>query len=160
LQPSEIAGWQSALKAGLTIEDLARAFLSSLEYQRDFITQTNATVLKREAQPLEVDGWLGAMQAGLGEERVDAMFLGWAEYDGEHGGTAESWLTGLYADVFQRTPDAAGLLHWEEDLQNGISRESVGSPAGTPVFLTSTVTSPSAADMAAGFRYGWTVTKD
>jgi hypothetical protein len=124
-QPSEIAGWQSALNAGLSLGDVARAFLASPEYQSDFITQTYATVLKRGAQPQEVNGWLQAMQAGLSEEGLTALFLASAEYYNEHGGTAESWLGGLYSDVFQRTPDAAGLLHWSEELQNGTSRESV-----------------------------------
>src|SRR5262249_54986182 len=31
-QPSEIAGWQSALNAGRSLTELARAFLSSQEY--------------------------------------------------------------------------------------------------------------------------------
>src|SRR5207245_352171 len=41
-----------------------------------------------------------------------------------------------------------------------INGAATTSPEGVPVALTSSVTSPSAADMTAGFGYAWSVTKD
>jgi uncharacterized delta-60 repeat protein len=41
-----------------------------------------------------------------------------------------------------------------------INGAPASSPEGTPIALTSTVTDPSPADMAAGFTYAWSVTKD
>lgn len=124
-QPAELAQWQSALTAGESMSDVARAFLASPEYQTEYIRDTYSTVLKREALPQEVTGWLQATQAGLSEERLTAQFLASDEYYEAKGGTAETWLTGLYWDLFQRAPDATGFFLWREGLQNGASRETV-----------------------------------
>jgi PKD repeat protein len=124
-QPAELASWQNAVNAGQSLEELAEAFLSSPEYQSDFISDSYTTLLKRQPQPQEVNGWLQATQAGLGEERLTAQFLASDEFYQEHGGTPEGWLTGLYWDLFQRTPDAAGFFLWREDLQSGMTRETV-----------------------------------
>lgn len=126
-QPAEVPGWQNALEAGQGLGNLARAVLSSPEYQTDFISSTYTTVLKREPQIFEVNGWLRAVQAGLGEEGLTAQFLASDEYYQEHGGTPEGWLTGLYSDLFQRGPDAAGFFLWKNELQSGTSRETVAS---------------------------------
>ena len=54
-----------------------------------------------------------------------AQFLASNEYYQDQGGTPEGWLTGLYRDLFNRTPDAASFFLWNQELQNGTSRQTV-----------------------------------
>jgi hypothetical protein len=124
-QPSELPAWQNALDAGYSLGNLASIFLSSQEYETGFITDKYASYLKRGAQPSEMDGWLQAMQAGLSEERLTSLFLASDEYYQRHGATANGWLTSLYSDLFQRSPDSAGFSVWTQALLNGNSRESI-----------------------------------
>src|SRR5262249_32591032 len=70
-------------------------------------------------------GWQQPMAAGLSEEQLTAQFLASSENYGQHGATAEAWLTGLYQDVFHRGPDALGFFLWNHDLQQGLSRDTV-----------------------------------
>jgi hypothetical protein len=124
-QPSELTGWQSAVNAGRSLQELAQAFLASPEYQTDFITDTYTTLLKRQPQPQEVNGWLQATQAGLSEESLTAQFLASNEYYQDHGSTQGGWLTGLYWDLFQRTPDPTGFYFWRDQLQSGMTRQTL-----------------------------------
>lgn len=39
--------------------------------------------------------------------------------------TDQGFLTGLYADAFHRAPDASGVSYWIEQLDSGVSRNSV-----------------------------------
>jgi hypothetical protein len=79
-----------------------------------------STYLHRAADAVGRAFWVNELLGGLSEEAVAEGFLTSAEYQQAHAGTA-AYLTGLYADVLGRAPDASGLDSWQTAAQGGLS---------------------------------------
>lgn len=124
-QPSEVAGWNAALAAGLSRTQVANAFVNCDEYHMDLILQDYRTFLGREADPTGLQGLLQAMRNGLTPEQTTAAFLASGEYYQRQGGTLQGWIAALYRDVLGRPADAGGLAGWMQAVQRGASRNAV-----------------------------------
>jgi hypothetical protein len=118
----EIASWQANLPPGSTTQQVAQGILGSDEYRGDQVQADYAGFLSRQASPTELQSWI---QTGLGQARLEAAILGSDEYYAGHGRNAGTWITGLYQDVLNRNPDAAGLAQWQGLLAAGMSRQAV-----------------------------------
>src|SRR5439155_23040598 len=75
-----------------------------------------AAYLARPAGAGEAAGWLGLLAqapAGPGQPSPDSLFRGAVlsspEYLARAGNTTQGWVAGLYGNVLNRAPDAAGF---------------------------------------------------
>jgi hypothetical protein len=123
--PAEVSGWVDRLNAGATPLEVAQAFTTSSEYATNEIRADYNVFLGRQPAPAEVAGWLQPLQAAAGEKQVEAGFLASEEFFSRQGGSALSWLNGVYKGVLGRAPDPAGLNLWSQLLQAGTSRAAV-----------------------------------
>jgi hypothetical protein len=120
---AEIAGlefWIDLLHGGATRQQIAEGVWESAEHRGLEVDQFYATYLHRAADASGRAFWVHELLGGLSESQVAEGFLTSAEYRQAHPGT-DAYLTGLYADVLGRAPDAAGLDHWEAAAQGGLS---------------------------------------
>jgi hypothetical protein len=122
---AEVSGWVSLLTHGFTPLQVAQGFVESPEYRSNLIARDYRTLLGREPEPFGFNNWLAAMQQGLLAQQVLAGFLNSNEYYTNHGGTNAGWVTGLYHDLLNRSPDPAGLNVWLQFMQSGLSRPAV-----------------------------------
>jgi hypothetical protein len=88
------------------------------------VDQYYATYLHRAADAEGRAAWVAALLGGMSEEQVAAGFLTSAEYQQAHA-SPTAYLSGLYADVLGRQPDAPGLAAWQQAAQGGLSRQAL-----------------------------------
>jgi hypothetical protein len=116
--PSEVGGWVRALQAGVSPTAVAHGFAASAEREGQRITADYQTYLGRDPEPGAVANWVNGFLSGLSNENVIAGFVGSPEYFDNHYGDAPDWLTGAYQDILARSPDAAGLQVWLNELRS------------------------------------------
>jgi PKD repeat protein len=121
----EVAGWVSAIDSGTSITDVVHRFTASPEFQGNLITNDYQTLLGRMPASWEASVWLSQMQAGLDERQIEAGCLASREYYANHGGTNTGWLNGLYSDLLNRAADPGSLATWNQQLQQGVSRQTI-----------------------------------
>jgi hypothetical protein len=125
--------WLQQLHARATHTQLANAFWISAEHRGLEVDQFYTTLLHRAADAAGRQAWVNALLAGASENDVVVDFLTSGEYTASHPDVA-SYVTGLYADLLSRSPDAAGFAFWSQILQTG----SRSRGAVAYYFLTST----------------------
>jgi len=77
-------------------------------------------VLDREPDAEGFRYWEDRMDAGLSLERLVDHFIASDEFQSRYAGTDNTgFVTGLYENVLDRQPDAAGLEWWTEQLESG-----------------------------------------
>jgi virginiamycin B lyase len=116
--PGGLSFWLQQLRAGATHDQLAQAFWVSAEHRGLEVDQFYSTFLHRAADAAGRQAWVNDMLAGATEDDVAIAFLTSQEYTASHAAVA-SYVTGLYTDVLNRQPDAAGLSYWDQILQSG-----------------------------------------
>lgn len=104
---------------------VAVAFTQVLGYDGAIVSRAYQQYIGREPDDAGLNYWVGRMQAGLTEEQLDAAFIGSPEYVRDHGGNAAAWVTGMYQNLLDRSPDAQGLQYWTARLQAGESHDAV-----------------------------------
>src|SRR5262249_26979232 len=139
-QPSEAASWAAALDAGQSHQAVAQGFTLGDEYRSNLIRAEYRSFLGRDPEDAGVAGWLSRLQTGLTDEQLTALVLGSQEFYQQQGGSAISWLTGVYGAELGRGPDASGFIFWLNVLQSGAPREAVAflivsSPEGRGLAL-------------------------
>jgi photosystem II stability/assembly factor-like uncharacterized protein len=117
---AEAGMWSNALQHHLTFAQAAQDFVLSSEYKANVIQGYYQNYLGRAADPAGLAGWLGLMQQGFNSQNILAGFLTSSEYFTEHGSTAAGWISGLYQDLLNRSPDTASFNVWVQDFQNGL----------------------------------------
>ncbi|HEV3447791.1 MAG TPA: DUF4214 domain-containing protein [Gemmataceae bacterium] len=121
----EDAGWLQAMQNGMSIEQVAQAFLTSPEYATLQITNDYANLLGRQPETGAVDAWLGTMRTTGDSYAFTAGILNSPEYYLLHGNEATHFVESLYANVLGRSSDAAGLSYWSAGLAQGGTRQQV-----------------------------------
>ena len=132
-QPSsaDVSFWVAALNGGVTRLVMAQAIWESPEHRGIEIDQYYGQYFNRAADPAGRAYWVTLMGLGVSETAVGLQFLSSPEYALAHP-TLESYLIGLYQDVFGRVPDLGGVLFWQAQSGAGASRTQLASG-----FLTS-----------------------
>lgn len=105
-----LAYGQNPLKASFT-DDLYRIYGATLGREPDFAG---------------LEGWADKMAGGTSYQSVVAGFVGSAEFQQTYGSLSDSgFVTLLYQNVLERSPDNEGLQTWQERLATGWTREMV-----------------------------------
>lgn len=120
------AFWVDGLNGGtLTPSRAVLGIEGSQEYVKDQVDAMYLHYLQRAADPQGQQHWVAVVQAGGTFEQVAEALASSQEYYALHGGTDQGFVTGLYADVLNRSASTAELTAWETGLESGTSRNSV-----------------------------------
>ncbi len=71
----ELAGWETALDAGVSPAEVAVVFLTSQEYRTDLVQNDYVTYLLRTADSGGITAWVDALNAGATDQQVLAQNL-------------------------------------------------------------------------------------
>ncbi len=119
-----LSDWVRFLEGGGSRAQVAQTFWESAEHRGLQVDQLYATHFNRTADAGGRAHWIGALLAGQSEHGVARALLASEEYRRDHANDT-AFLTGLYADVLGRAPDAAGLAHWRMGARFGIDRATL-----------------------------------
>lgn len=135
--------WANALNKGMPLPEIAQAFLSSPEGQprwetignAEFAVQLYHTALHRDPDPVGLAHWLQKLDAGISREDAAISFalsdenLAGLQNVFEAGvfvpDLASANVARLYYAVLGRSPDAAGLNYWSNQLRHGAPIQDV-----------------------------------
>ncbi|MCL3862700.1 DUF4214 domain-containing protein [Actinotalea sp. K2] len=123
--PSGLATWTDALRAGTPRVAVANAVTGSEEYRSRLITASYKAFLGRSPDPSGLQHWLGHMRAGMTIQEMEAGFLASPEYYLGSGSNDRRWVTRLYGHVLDRAPGASEVTFWRQQLAGGMSRHAV-----------------------------------
>lgn len=122
----------------VTFQDVAHGFTDSTEFRQEFVEDAYVRYLNRKPSQAEVNSWVGNFHNGDDHQEANdelnilSGIAGSQENFNTHGGTAQSWVAGLYSNVLGRTGSTAEIQGW---LNSG----NVGGPSTgvARAFLTS-----------------------
>ncbi len=120
--PSEVDVEVAKLRQGLPTVRVIDEFSSSDEWAGSLIDGYYRSTLGRSADPVGRANWLRVLASGMSPADVAARFYASDEYFRRSGGTPHAWITDLYAEILHRRPDPAGLRHWMQMHDRGVSR--------------------------------------
>jgi len=79
-EPGAVAGWVGQMKRGMTVQEVARGFLTSEEYTRNIVREAYTRFLRRTPDQGGWDDWGNRVKAGLAHQDLAAGFLASLEY--------------------------------------------------------------------------------
>ena len=151
-EPEGFLFWVNKLESGeLKAADLVQGFLGSEEYQslgknnEQIVTDCYRVMLNREPDAEGLKFWKNRIDTGMTYQSVCCGFVDSVEFinlaaqygvipgkiklmyarDQDYDRTA--FVYRLYVDCLERAPETAGLEHWCQMLQNGMSGTNVAS---------------------------------
>lgn len=117
---SEIAGWGSALQAGLPRGQVAGGFVNSDEYRLIRIDAAYQDILKRPAESGGRMSWLNGMKRGvLTTDDIERALYASDEFFAQQGGTNGDFVKALYVDVLHRPAVASEWQGWAAQIDAG-----------------------------------------
>jgi len=128
----EIQGWVSSLRAGLSLADVGRAFLSSDEYLDNQVDDAYRIFLGRAADAEGRDGWVEQLRQGMTYEEMAALFLTSGEYQSRYP-DAEGFVRSLFRNELGREGDEGEVQGYVARLTAGETRDALARG-----FITST----------------------
>jgi hypothetical protein len=131
-----LAGWVAAINNGMSNQAVATAIWQSQEHRTDEVTSYYQTFLGRSPDSAGLAAWVNLMMTGqLNEQGVEIAFLTSGEYLNNHP-TADSYITGLYLNLLNRSPQIFELAIWEPILsQNGTTFVSAAIVTSTEKYI-------------------------
>jgi hypothetical protein len=112
------ASWTASLQAGATRLQVVQGVWASAEHRGREVDQLYAAYLRRAADPTGRAFWMNALQGGLSEAEVATALMTSDEYLQAHADPT-AYLSGPYADVLGRSPNAAERALWQQAAQGG-----------------------------------------
>lgn len=117
--------WVDLLDHGASPTSVVLAVEASTEYLNDQVSAMYQLYLQRVPDAGGAQHWVSFLQAGGTLEQVAAGLTSSQEYFVLHGGTNQGFITGLYANVLNRSASTGEIATWETALDSGASRASV-----------------------------------
>ncbi|MEC3860184.1 DUF4214 domain-containing protein [Mesobacterium sp. TK19101] len=137
--------WVGRLETGTSRQDVVLGFsesaefiastrIESLSYGKtllkasftDDLYRVYGATLGREPDFAGLDGWADKMASGTSYQSVVAGFVRSAEFQQTYGSLSDSgFVSLLYQNVLERSPDSEGLQTWLDRLATGWAREKV-----------------------------------
>ena len=115
-----------SLNGGLGTDTLIADGPVSWDASAASIYRLYLTTLRRAPDDGGFANWVNQMHGGTTLTTVTSGFINSAEFSLVYGSLNNTqFVTTLYANALNRTPDSAGLNHWVSLLNSGSSRESV-----------------------------------
>lgn len=83
-------------------------------------------IFDREPDVGGLDGWVTSLAGGTAFQTVVAQFMASPEFQSTYGATTDAeFITLLYNNVLDRSPDAGGFAAWSSQLAGGMTRETL-----------------------------------
>jgi hypothetical protein len=121
-----LANWTALLDQGTSRTLVAQAIEQSPEWRTDQVQALYRQFLHRTADSSGLSTFVAFLNEGGTLEQVKAILTGSAEYLQVRGHAAtDGFLTALYQDALNRSPDAGGLAAFTQALNMGASRQQV-----------------------------------
>lgn len=120
-----LRAWTTRLQSGMPRATAAASLASSDEHRSRLIAAAYRDYLGREPDAQGAAHWLQTVRGGSTLPDVEGRILSSSEYYRTAGGTAQAWVTRLYADVLGRTPSAAEVGVWTRRIAAGMSQPEV-----------------------------------
>lgn len=122
-----------ALHQGASRYSVTAALAFSSEWAGVKIDELYQAVFGRKADAVGRAYWLDQMARGRRFERVAADFYGSPEFYAKSGSTTRGFVTALYGEIQDRSPDAGGLAFWTDQ----IDRKKIGRGSVAAAFYAS-----------------------
>lgn len=123
--PIGLRFWAGVLDQGvLTRDQMARAFVTSLEYRAILVAEQYRTFLRRDTDAGGLNFWVNYIGGGGIIEDLKSLILGGDEYFRNAGSTNDGYMTQLYRDLFGRDLDGGGRAFWVDLLTRGTLQRS------------------------------------
>ncbi len=125
---SETAYWVNRIDSGVeSVTDVVAAFTASTEAADQVAPIINLyfTAFGRVPDTAGLQYWVGAQQSGMSLGNIAQAFIQSNEFAQRPSTDDAGFLASVYQNALGRTPDAAGLAYWGEQLANGVSRDQV-----------------------------------
>jgi len=104
--------WLNALASGMSTNQIAQFFASSVEREAIIITNDYTGFLGRAPEAGAVNTWLMFEAQGHGRADVASQILASDEFFRDHSNLPSSFIVGVYQDVLNRTPSQAEINIW------------------------------------------------
>ena len=143
---AEIAGWTDLMKAGLDRAGVVNGFSESAEFKKTTLQDANSfsvngnpaewsdevyrlyrATLDRDPDFVGFAAWSDILAGGRAFEQVISGFASSPEFKNAYGDLSDpaAFVTQLYSNVLDRSPDDLGLADWVDLLNSGTTREAV-----------------------------------
>lgn len=123
-----LAGWVAALNQGVSRTQVALAFQQSQEWRTNQVQALYQQFLHRAADPSGLTTYTAFLGAGGTLEQLATILTSSAEYfQVRGGGTNSGFVTALYQDALNRSPDAGGLASFTQALNQGLSGPQIAA---------------------------------
>ncbi len=120
--PDGLAYWEGALASGISLAQVASAFLHSAEYESDVVASYYEGFYGRAASPAELSAWVSYIQAsGDSLESIADLFLTNPAYNALHASDAD-FIQSLYGNLLGRQASAQEIAGWSSNLNGGWTR--------------------------------------
>jgi hypothetical protein len=122
----ELQYLQAVVQQGGAFQQVARAFVQSVEYRAGVIDSLYEQYLGRAADPGGLSCWLGVWDAAGGPGQIEGSMLASPEYYSHAGATDANWVRALYENVLGRAPGQSEVDIWTAQLQH-MSKQAVAN---------------------------------
>jgi hypothetical protein len=124
---NEVNFWASRLSSGSNRNNVALGFVNSDEYFSMKIIEAYSLALHRAPDQQGFTNWLNSLRAHrISPEDLYSTFLTSEEmYQIQGGGTDSGYVTALYSQLLNRTPDSEGMATWTRVLAGQGGRKGV-----------------------------------
>jgi hypothetical protein len=113
---SELSFWSSAVARGMTPNQVALSFTTSVERDIDVVTSEFSTLLGRAPDAVGLNFFVGALRSGVSRLAVESTIIASDEYVADHGRNSSLFIIGAYQNVLLRTPSNAEVVFWQDEL--------------------------------------------
>jgi hypothetical protein len=119
-----LINWLNQLDGGQSNLAVATAIWQTAEHRGIQVDGFYQQFLHRASDAGGRQNWINQMLGGMTEENVMVAFMSTAEYSIQHPSNT-AFVTAVYQDLLNRTPDPGGLTAWVNALNNGQTRSQV-----------------------------------
>jgi hypothetical protein len=119
-----LINWLDQLDNGQSNLSVATALWTTAEHRGIQVDGYYQQFLGRNADAGGRQNWVNQMLGGMTEENVMVAFMTTTEYQNNNPSNT-AFVTAVYRDLLNRTPDSGGLTTWVNALNNGQSRAQV-----------------------------------
>ena len=117
--------WSGLIDGGARTGDVVKYIGDSPERRGFVVTQTYERILDRRPDLPGLAYWSEGFIDRLTAAELTLQIFASEEFFLRNGATNRGFVTGLYAKILNRTPDAEGLDYWVDRLDRGAGRRAV-----------------------------------
>ncbi len=122
-----LAYWTNQIDSGGSAGVVVGQIGDSLEQRRHVVAGAYRDILGRSPDAAGLGYWANLLVEKETAGDLYTLFFSSPEYFARAGGTNQGFVTGLYRDVLNRSPEGNGLAYWVGQVSGGTSRQQVAA---------------------------------